>query len=69
MQVNDYVDIKNTNGIVDPTDPNCEGRITGFDASRRYVFITNLNAPFQGTYSNKLIDLSRIVERHNAFTG
>jgi len=68
MKVNDYVDIKNAKGIVDPNDPNCEGRITGFDPSGRYVYIANTNMPFLGTYSNKPISSDRIVERKNAFT-
>lgn len=68
MQLNEFVDIKNGKGIVDITDPNCEGKITGIDPSGNYVFITNLNMPFMGTYSQKLISVDRIVERNNFFT-
>lgn len=68
MQVNDYVDIKNIHGVVDPADPNCEGKITGIDVSGRYAFIANTNMPFMGSYSNKPIDVTRIVERENDFT-
>lgn len=66
--VNEYVDIKNGKGIVDPSDPNCEGRITGFDPSGRYVYISNMNMPFQGTYSNKPISIDSIVQRTNHYT-
>jgi len=68
MQVNDYVDIKNKLGEVDPTDPNCEGRITDIDPSGEYVYISNTNMPFMGTYSGKLFHVSSIVERECEFT-
>lgn len=68
MNENEYVDIRNSKGIVDPSDPNCEGKITGFDPTGRYVFISNMNMPFMGTYSNKPIPVDYIVRRENAFT-
>ena len=68
MNENEHVDIKNKKGIVDPTNPNCEGRITGIDPSGNYVFISNMNMPFEGTYSNKLIPIDQVVRRDSSFT-
>ncbi len=61
MKINDHVDIKNKKGIVDPNDPNCVGRVVDFDDD--YVYITNVNMPFMGTYCNVEIPRTRIVKR------
>ncbi|MCA1800542.1 MAG: hypothetical protein LC650_04545 [Actinobacteria bacterium] len=63
MKFGDHVDILNKNGVVDKNNPNCEGRVTDFN--NKFVWITNTNMPFMGTYNNNKIYRDQVVERNN----
>ena len=54
IKVNDFITIKD----IPKTDPNCEGRV--IEVTNDGVFISNMNMPFMGSFSNEFIPFEKI---------
>jgi hypothetical protein len=63
MKIGEHVLILNKKGIVDDNNPNCEGRIEDISVDGKFVFITNMNMPYMGSYAMERIPAEKIISK------